>query len=439
MHVRPRTSRVSPVTGDDTAHEQEIEALVAQRLEWYASPGGHDHVPNPRRPLAVDGALPRRSGTAVGWVGYGAALLYLVYLSEAADDGLAGLAGLSFMLGLLAAPLVVWRARRRTGQVALWTELARPWLDVLDGLRLGSVEPANPARGVALSHVGRVQRLLRREARRWDTRVLPPDAVRDEVQQAGASTWATSEAWRRRQAALPPTRGLSPLDRLPAVVGPTVEEASTASDASADAATAALGQGEYDLDFADYARRRAAMYARADGPDVRRPDPTEPLLVGASGLERRRRRVAAGAVAVLAGLVVSWGLMLTGHVGWSVLAAVPTVVVWFRSRSLSWRDVWPRTVALQPGPAMAWRDYLDAVEHADSGLAPVATVEAIRGSEERVRAILVELRSAAATEQPVLATELYRLCSGAWTLVGQERAEARLLDELDDLPGTDHR
>jgi hypothetical protein len=437
VHVRPGTSRVSPVTGDDATRQQGIETLVAQRLEWYASPGGQDHVPNPRRPLAVDGAVPRRTGAAVGWVGHGAALLYLAFLSEAGDGGLSGLAALAFVLGLLAAPLLVWRARRRSGQVALWTELARPWLDVLDGLRLGSVEPANPARGIALSHVGRVQRLLRPEARRWDSRALPTDAVRDEVQQAGALTWATSEAWRRRQAGLRLTGGVSPLDRLPAVVGPTAEEASTASDASADAATAALGAGEYDLDFVDLARRRAAMYARAEGPDATVPDPSEPLLVGASALERRRRRVVVGSAVVLVGMVVSWGLLVAGHPGWSALAAVPTAAVWFRARSLSWRDVWPRTVAMPPGPAMAWRDYLDAVDHADSGLAPVTTVEAIRGSEERVRAILVELGRASATEQPVLAAELHRLCSGAWTLVGQERAEARLLDQLDDRPWTD--
>ena len=70
------------------------------------------------------------------------------------------------------------------------------------------------------------------------------------------------------------------------MVGPTAREASEASDLSADAATAALGGGQYDLDFAAYSRRRAAMYARAAGPDVRRPDPAEAdlLVVGNVGL-----------------------------------------------------------------------------------------------------------------------------------------------------------
>jgi hypothetical protein len=433
VHVTPRASRVSPVTGDDTAREREIEHLVAQRLEWYASPGGQDHVPNPRRPIALDGVAPR-TGTVVGGVGYAVALLYLALLSDVGGDGLSGLATLGFLLGLLAAPVVVRRARRQAGQVALWTVLARPWLDVLEGLRLGAVEPANPARGVALSRVGQVQRLLRREARRWDTRVWPAEDVRAEVQHAGALTWATSEEWRARQASLPPGRGVSPLDRLPAVVGPTAQEASEASDLGADAATAALGEGEFDLDFAGYSRRRAAMYARAGGPPTAGPDPADPLLVGVSALRQRRRRVAAGTGVVLLGLLATFGLATGGHPGWSVLPAVPTGVLWLRGRRLTWRDVWPRTVTMPPGPAMAWDDYLDAVAYADSGLAPVLTVEAIRGAEGRVRALVLELATGSARDgRPVLESELYRLCADAWTLVGQERAESRLIDELDDL------
>lgn len=434
MHVGAGTSRVSPVTGDDTAREHGIDALVAQRLEWYAAPGGQDHVPNPRRPVALDGVAPPRTGTAVGAVGYGAALLYLAVLSDVGGDGLAGLASLGVVLGLLLAPVVVWRVRRRAGQVALWTVLARPWIDVLEGLRLGSVEPANPARGVALSVVGHVRRLLGREARRWDKRVWPPEDVLAEVQRAGALTWATSEQWRARQASLPAGRGVSPLDRFPAVVGPTAREASAASDVSADAATVALGGEEYDLDFARYARRRAAMYARAGGPDVRRPDPADPLLVGVSALRQRRRRVAAGAASVVVGLAAAYGLALGGHPGWSVLAAAPTAWVWHRGRNLTWRDVWPRTVTMAPGLAMAWDDYLDAVAYADSGLASVLTVEAIRGGEERVRALLRELAPGSPQQgRALLEAELHRLCAEAWTLVGQERAEARLLDELDDV------
>jgi hypothetical protein len=160
-----------------------------------------------------------------------------------------------------------------------------------------------------------------------------------------------------------------------------------------------------------------------------------------SALRQRRRRVAAGSAVVLLGVASSSALALSGHPGWSVLPAVPAAWVWARSRRLTWRDVWPRTVTMPPGTAMAWRDYLDAVAYADSGQAPVMTVEAVRGSEPRVRALLVELTSpsSSAVEEPVLAAELHRLCSETWTLVGQERAEARLLDELDDLPGTDHR
>lgn len=432
------------MTGDDTARgtarAQQVEALVAHRLEWYAGPGGQDHVPNPRRPISADGRAPGRTGTAVGWVGYCVALLHLAVLSEAArstHEGLSGLAGVACVIGLVVAPLVVWRSRRRAGEVALWTELARPWLDVLDGLRLGAVEPGNPAREVALTHVARVQRLLRREARRWDKRVLPPEAVREEVQRAGALTWATSEAWRRGQGERAAGEGVSPLDRLPAAVGPTPYEASAASDASADAATAAIGEDTYDLDLVAYARRRAAMYTRAAGPPCRQPTPAEPLLVGVSALQRRRRRVLTGAAVVMASLGGAWVLGASGHLGWSVLVAVPAVVLWTRARRMSWHDVWPHTVTLAPGPAMAWGDYLDATAYADSGRASVTTVEAIRGCEDRVRAALVELARASPTEEPVLAAELHRLCSEVWTLVGQERAESRLLDGLASRTGRD--
>jgi hypothetical protein len=442
VHARPRASRVSPVTGDDAARQREIESLVAERLESYAVPAMPLRVPNPARPISSDGSVPARTGVAVGWLGYGAALLQLAHLSDAAgraDHWLGGLATLAFVAGLLAIPVVLWRARRAVGQVPMRPELARPWLDLLDGIRLGATEPANPAWRVALERVARTRHLLRREARRWDQRVVPADEVLAEVQAAGARTWATSEAWRRHQRDASVPQRVSPLDRLPPVLGTSAEEASAASDASADAGTAALGEGDFDLDFAGFARRRAAMYARADGPDVRLPDPSEPLLVGASGLQRRRRRVVSGLVAAVASLGASWAFALSGELGWSVLVVVPAAVVWVRSRRLSWVEVWPRRTSLPPDLAMAWRDYLDAVAYADSGAAPVPTVEAIRGSEPRVRALLVELASASssAVERPVLAAELRRLCSEAWTLMGQERAETRLLERLEDLPGTD--
>jgi hypothetical protein len=81
---------------------------------------------------------------------------------------------------------------------------------------------------------------------------------------------------------------------------------------------------------------------------------------------------------------------------------------------------------------MAWGDYLDAVAHVDSGVSAVPTVEAVRGCEQRVRALVIELMAPtlSATERPVMEQELYRLCGGAWALVGQELAEARLLGEL---------
>ena len=89
----------------------------------------------------------------------------------------------------------------------------------------------------------------------------------------------------------------------------------------------------------------------------------------------------------------------------------------------------PTATQVPARQAMAWTDYLDAVRVADSGRLPVTTVEAIRGCEPRVRASLVELVSVSASpvERAELETELYRLCSEVWTLVGQARAEDELV------------
>ncbi|WP_191278229.1 hypothetical protein [Nocardioides flavus (ex Wang et al. 2016)] len=425
------------MTGD-VSQDDDAEALVASRTRAYAEPAPVPRVPSPHLALEDDGRRSTRLGTLAFWCGYALAMGHLAWASDT-DHPVSGLATSLFLVGLVGLPVVMWRVRRRAQVVDVRPELARAWLDVLDGLRLGAVEPANPASRVALARVGEVRRLVARDLRRIDQRIAPAPQVVAAVQDAGARTWAASEAWRRAQNRLPQGRGRSPLDRLPARLGPTAVEASAHSDAAADAATEALGAGAWDLDFATYARRRAAMYGRARGDDVRVLDPAEPLEVGRPRVHRTRRRVALAAVVLVASALTAWALASSGALGWSAVSAVPAYVVWLRSRRLSWGDLWSRRVTVAPGPAMAWGDYLDAVAHADSGHAAVTTVESIRGSEERVRAIMMELTSPSATEQdrPALVAELHRLCSEAWTLVGQERAEARLLDELDDAPHDD--
>lgn len=97
-----------------------------------------------------------------------------------------GLSGIAFPACLVR----VW-TRRRT--IPLHAEIARPWLDLLDALRLVGVQPANPFWPTAPARVAQAQRLMRREARRMDKRVCVPDDVVAEVQDAGATTWAVGE------------------------------------------------------------------------------------------------------------------------------------------------------------------------------------------------------------------------------------------------------
>lgn len=419
--------------------DAELEMLVADRLRWYGSPGVVEAVPDPRLAHDDEGA---RDTTphVIGCLVLVAGIVYFGNLVDAAlasgHDTLVALARTCLVGCVLGIPLLVVLVRRRAARVVLRPELWRPWLDVRDGLRLGAVEPGNPAWGIALSHADRAQRLVRREARR-DIKKDPPPRVVDELQAAGARTWATAEQWRRVQS-LRPAHAVSPLDRLPVAPGPTFAAASDASDAAADAATRALGHGDYDLDFPSLARRRAAMYARRTGPTEEARDPRQVLLVD-TGWGRRTRVLAKVSFAVFLASGAVAGLLVHLEQAWaSVIAVVPAVAAVVVALRLPLAAASPDLVRMAPDVAMPWRDYLVTVQHADSGRASVSTVEAIRGAEQRVRALVVELvaPTLSPTERPVLAAELHRLCSGAWTLVAQERAETALLDELDDHPGT---
>ena len=415
--------------------DRELADLRDERMRWYdVAPATSHLVPHPRLPMGSATA----GDTTHQTIGCLVLVLGVVYLGNLIDAALATgrhelavAARVGFVGCLLGIPALVLWMRRRSGQALMPGSLAKPWLDVVDGARLGSVEPGNPAWGVALAHAGRVQQLLQRERRRWNRETPPDDDLVAEVQEAGARTWATGEAWRRRQRQ--GRAGVSPLDRQPPAIGPSFDEASRASDAAADAATSALGHGDYDLDFSALSRRRAAMYARRTGPTEEARDPRQVLLVD-TGWGARTRLVARTAlwVFVASGAVAS--VLLAQEEVWasvvSVLPAVASVLVALRL-PLAAAD--PAVARMPPGVAMAWRDYLDAVAYVDSGAAPVTTVEAVRGCEQRVRALVLELSapSPSPTEEPVLAAELHRLCGGAWTLVGQERAESRLLDELE--------
>jgi hypothetical protein len=259
---------------------------------------------------------------------------------------------------------------------------------------------------------------------------MPDPGLLDALHESAALVHATSEAWREGRARRPAADSTSPLDRLPAVVGPTAREASVASDAASDAATDALGMGDHDIDFDHYARRRAGMYRRRTGPNEECQDPRGPLLDATFRLERARRRVRVALRVLVVAAVLAAVLLFVG-LPWAstVPAAIAALAAVAASRSMV-RDPSVLTVGVPAGPAMAWTDYLDAVRAADSGWLPVTTVEAIRGSEARVRALLVELVSVSASpaERAEQEEELYRLCSEVWTLVGQARAE-------DDLVG----
>lgn len=418
--------------------EGELEALVIERREWYDAETDVVPVPHPRLSLTSD-QRGDPTGSAIGCLVLVLGVVYLGNLVDVAilvgDPALVTLARAGMVGCLVGIPVLIWRMKRRSGLALLRADLARPWLDLREGLRMGAVEPGNPGWGVALTHAGSVQRLIAREVRRLHKEERAHETVREEVQCAGAATWAASEAWRRAQARRR-HGAVSPLDRLPPALGPTFAEASAASDAAADAGTLALGHGDFDLDFGAFARRRAAMHARATGPGEEARDPRQVLLVDTGWGRRTRRLARASLVVFVMSAVVASAFLARQQPLASLLSVVPALGAVLVALRLPLAAADPALVRMPPDVAMAWRDYLDAVAYADSGRAAVPTVEAIRGCEQRVRALVIQLTAPtlSTTERPVLAAELFALCSGAWTLVGQERAERRLLDDLDDSP-----
>ena len=423
--------------GDPGEHDELRAGLVAERLRSYDADAALVAVPHPRLPLTSD-HRDDQTGAAIGCLVLVLGVVYLGNLVDVAildgDQALLALARTGMVACLVGIPLLVWRMKRRSGIALVRGDVARAWLDLREGLRLGALEPGNPGWGVALAHAARVQDVMRHELRRLDESERPLGAGAEEVRRAGAATWAASEAWRRAQAGRRHD-AVSPLDRLPVALGPTYAQASAASDAAADAGTLALGHGDYDLDFEALSRRRAAMHARATGPSEEARDPRQVLLVDTGwGLRTRRQAPASLVVFVVSGVVASLLLMWQQALA-SLLSVVPALGAVVVALRLPLTAADPALVRMPPDVAMAWRDYLDAVAYADSGRAAVPTVEAIRGCEQRVRALVIELiaPTLSPTERPVLAAELFDLCSGAWTLVGQERAESRLLDDLDDL------
>jgi hypothetical protein len=410
--------------------ETEILKHQQRRLKYYAEPVIDVSVPDPAGSLTSVEAKDTRKPVLVVLVCF----LGLVYFGNMIDvsertghDLLAQICYVAMAGCVVAVPLLIWYARKRSGHVDLDGPLARPWLDLREGLRLGSVEPANPAWGEAITRASRMQTLMRLAS---GTGKVFPHSMRDEVQEIGSRVWAISEVWRREQAALAYQRAVSPLDRLPPRIGPSALDASHASDAAADAATRALGMGEYDLDFEAYARRRAAMYARKSGTDTLVPDPREALAVDL-GQGPPEIYTKMGCATFLVSGTAACALLVLEEPVWSFAAAVPALVSIATTMLLPDAGPQLQPVLMAPGPAMAWADYLDSVAYADSGAAAVTTVEAIRGGEQRVRAILLELTEGTASqvEREPMERELYRLCSQAWTLVGQERAESRLLNE----------
>jgi len=440
------------VRGDEVDPER-VRALAAARRRAYRE-GGTLIVPNPALPLVrghestSQGVLDDRR-PVLGCVTAVLAIVYVAVLLEAAVAARSDLV-LTLRVLLVAAVLavpacVLWLYRLTRTRRSLPVQVALPWQDVVEGMRLGSAEPDNPAWPLARTCAVEVQadvraaqkEILRTAARKRSVLAavpqqhLPSPELLDRIHTAAAEVYATSEAWREVQARRPRSLRTSALDRVPGIVGPTAEEASTASDAAADAAATALGLGDHDVDFHHYARRRAGMYRRSAGDDVRCQDPRDPLADASYRTERARRRsrwafrVFGAAVAVTALLV-----LVEAYPASVVPAAVALLASVAASRFLVGDASWT-TAPMPPGHAMAWTDYLDAVRVADSGSLPVTTVEAIRGCEQRVRALLVELTSAGASpaESEELEGELYRLCSEVWALVGQARAEERALPD----------
>jgi hypothetical protein len=433
---------MSPVEDDGRAARR--EELRRERLRHYELQGTATMlVTSPRRPVALDAGsvVPGMHDDTRPVVGCLTSVLAVAYLGRLIDEALLARTDLvvplrvAFVVAVLGVVGSVWAmARQGRGKAVAPAEVAVPWQDVVEGLRLGAVEPANPAWTTAAALVEDVRPLVREAISEARTE----ERMR-RIREAGALVHAASEAWREERAGRT-VEEASPLDRLPPLVGPTIREASAASDAASDAAVERLGSVDHDLDLDQWARRRAAMYARRTGGPESCQDPRGPLADATFRLEAGRRRARTARRATATGVVVTAVVLLAGHPWASTVPAAVTLLLAVVLARVSPRDPAMLTMSLPPGTAMAWRDYLDAVAYVDSGTASVTTVEAIRGCEQRVRALVLELAvpSLSAVEEPVLAAELHRLCSGAWTLVGQERAEARLLDELDDRPGTDH-
>lgn len=429
---------------EDDGRAARREQLRRERMRHYERQGTATMlVTSPRRAVALDAGavVPGMHDDTRPVVGCLTSALAVVYLGRLIDEALLARTDLvvplrvAFVVAILGVVGSVGAmVRQGRGKAVAPAEVAVPWQDVVEGLRLGSVEPANPAWTVAAALVEDVRPLVREAISEART----AERMR-RIREAGALVHATSEAWREERAGR--TVGTSsPLDRLPPLVGPTIREASTASDAASDAAVERLGAVDHDLDFDRWARRRAAMYARRTGGPQSCQDPRGPLADATFRLEGGRRRARAVRGAMATGVVLTAVVLLAGHPWASAVPAAVTLLLAVVLAGVSPRDPAMLTMSLPPGTAMAWRDYLDAVAYVDSGVASVTTVEAIRGCEQRIRALVLELAlpTLSAVEEPVLAAELHRLCSGAWTLVGQERAEVRLLDELDDRPGTDH-
>lgn len=428
---------------DEARRTARVEQLRQARLAHYRRQGtALEMIASPRRPVApsADAAGPGVHDDTRPLLGCVSAGLTVVYVGQLIDEALLSRADLvvplriTFVLAILAAAAsVAAMVRLARGKAMAPAEVAVPWQDVVEGVRLGEVEPSNPAWPVAASLVEEVRPVVQAALAQART-----EERLARIREAGALVHATAEEWRERQARRPGAPGTA-LDRLPPLVGPSLEEASRASDESSDAALDRLGRGDHDLDFAGWAGRRAAMYARRTGAPVVSQDPRGPLADATPRLVRERARAAWWRRAYAAGVVVTAGVLLAGHPWWSTVPALATLATAAVLARVSPRDPAMLTTALPPGLAMAWRDYLDAVAYADSGTASVTTVEAIRGCEQRVRALVLELSSPSlsATDAPVLGAELHRLASGAWTLVGQERAEERLLDDPDDPDGLD--
>jgi hypothetical protein len=434
---------VSGVEDDGRAARR--EELRRERMRHYERQGTETMlVTSPRRAVALDAAsvVPGTHDDTRPVIGCLTSVLAVAYLGRLIDEAVLSRTDLvvplriAFVVALLGVVgSVAAMVRQGRGTAVAPAEVAVPWQDVVEGLRLGAVEPANPAWTTAAALVEEVRPLVREAISEART----AERMR-RIRDAGAVVHATSEEWREDRAGRT-VGAASPLDRLPPVVGPTMREASAASDAASDAAAERLGSVDHDLDFDQWARRRAAMYSRRMGRPESCQDPRGPLVDATFRLEGGRRRARAARWAMAAGVVLTAVVLLAERPWASTVPAATTLMLAVVLARVTPRDPAILTTSLPPGTAMAWRDYLEAVAYVDSGTASVTTVEAIRGCEQRVRALVLELAipSLSAVEEPVLAAELHRLCGDAWTLVGQERAEDRLLDELGELdgPGTD--